>query len=153
MYSGGMNHQRTEVWECEHAIEMSALPEAIWSLFRDVASWPQWNAGVAKIEISGPFTAGTCFTMTPTGQDAVTTRLVEVRENVSFLDETRVGDLTVYVDHRIEVIASGRCRVVFSLEAFGPKGEEVGQAVSADFPDVLKALAAQAECVSCQVGG
>lgn len=148
-----MNHPRTEVWECEHAIEMNTSPEAIWSLFRDVTNWPQWNAGIARIEISGPFAAGTSFTMTPTGQDPVTTRLVEVRENVSFLDETRVGALTIYVDHRIEVVAQGRCRVVFSLEAFGPKGDEIGQAVSADFPDVLKALASHAECASCQIDG
>lgn len=148
-----MNHQRTEVWECEHEIEVNASPDVIWALFRDVAGWPQWNAGIAKIEINGPFEAGTQFVMTPTSQEPVMTRLVEVRENVSFLDETRIGALTIYVDHRIEGIEPGRSRVVFGLEAFGPAGDKIGPAVSADFPDVLKALASVAECAACRVAG
>ena len=148
-----MNHQRVEVWECEHGIEVNASPETIWSLFCDVASWPQWNAGIAKIEINSPFEAGAQFAMTPTGQDPVVTRLVEVRENVSFLDETRIGGLTIYVDHRIEGIEQGRSRVVFVLEAFGPEGDKIGPAVAADFPDVLKALASHAECGACRVTG
>ncbi len=133
-----------QIWECEHAIEVNASPEAIWALFQDVAGWTRWNAGIDRIELNGPFAAGTTFDMTPPGQETLRTRLVEVIENVGFLDETVVGDLRIFVDHRIEVLGRNQCRVVYSLEAFGPSCDEVGPLVSADFPQVLGALSALA---------
>jgi len=141
-----MNDQKPKVWEIEHDIETKASAEAIWTLFRDVSGWRRWNAGIEKIEIHGPFEAGTEFVMTPSGQEPVTTRLVEVSENAGFVDETRVGDLRIFVDHHIETMNSGRTRVVFSLEAFGSSCDEIGPVVSADFPEVLKALVSLAEC-------
>lgn len=143
-----MNSTKPTVWEFEYAVETSATPKAIWTLLRDVERWPQWNAGVEKIEIDGPFAAGTFFTMTLPGEDAIRTRLVEVQEGRSFLDETRIGELRIFVDHRIEPLARGRTRVVYSIEAFGPNCDEVGAAVSADFPQVLRSLAALAEAES-----
>ena len=141
-----MNNEQLQVWEIEHDIETKASAESIWSLFKDVSGWRQWNAGIEKIEIHGPFEAGTKFLMTPPGQEPITTRLVEVSENAGFVDETRVGDLRIFVDHRIEPMNSGRTRVVFSLEAFGSSCDEIGPQVSADFPEVLKALVSLAEC-------
>lgn len=145
-----MKHDDPPVWECEHEIVVNAGPETIWRLLEDVAGWPQWNAGIARIEIDGPFTAGTRFVMTPPGQEPLTTRLVEVRENAGFVDETRVGELRIFVDHQLEPLERNRTRMVFSLEAFGAGCEIVGPGVAADFPDVLKALAARAEALACE---
>jgi len=133
------------MWKNEHSIETSASPEVIWSFFRDVAGWKKWNAGIEKIEIHGPFAAGTEFFMTPPGQETLSTRLIEVRENEVFVDETRVGDLVVLVTHRIARVGAGRTRVTFAIEANGPGCDEIGPAVSADFPDVLKSLVRLAE--------
>ena len=144
-----MKDQKVSVWEGEHSIEINASAEAIWALFKDVAGWKRWNAGIETIELHGPFAAGTEFTMKPPGQDALTTQLVEVTENSGFLDKTCVGELSVFVDHRIVAIASGRCRVTYSTEAFGPSCDEIGPMVSADFPEVLKALATMVECEAC----
>jgi hypothetical protein len=148
-YNGAMKDPRPEVWDCEHEIEVNAAPETIWALFCDVPGWTRWNAGIAKIEINGPFEADTEFFMTPPGQEPLVTRLVEVRENAGFVDETQVGELSIFVDHRIEPIEPGRCRVVYSLEAFGPSCGEIGREVAADFPQVLQALATLAESISC----
>ena len=147
---GAMKDQKVSVWENEHSIEINASAEVIWALFKDVAGWPRWNAGIETIELHGPFAAGTNFTMKPPGQDALTTQLVEVSENAGFLDKTCVEELSVFVDHRIETIAEGRCRVTYSIEAFGPSCDEIGPMISADFPEVLKALAEIAECEACR---
>jgi hypothetical protein len=143
---GMMKDHKVSVWENEHSIEINASPEVIWALFKDVAGWKRWNVGIEEIELHGSFAAGTEFTMKPPGQDALTTQLVEVSENFGFLDKTCVGELSVFVDHRIEPIGEGRCRVTYSIEAFGPSCDEIGPMISADFPDVLKALAEIAEC-------
>ncbi|MDB5298248.1 MAG: hypothetical protein JWO31_4231 [Phycisphaerales bacterium] len=134
-------------WRCEHTIEAAADPGVVWQLFRDVPGWPRWNAGAERIDIAGPFQTGTEFRMTVPGPErqTLTSRLLAVAEGESFEDETRVGDVVVRVLHRVRPTGAGRCRIAFSLVAVGPDRAEVGGAASADFPDVLKALARVAE--------
>ena len=135
----------SQVWRVEHAIETSATPEIIWSIFRDVPGWKDWNAGIETIEIDGPFATGTWFTMKPPGEDPLRSKLVDVRENVCFVDETRVGDLVVAVAHRIESRAAERTCITYAVEANGPGASEIGPAIASDFPAVLAALVNRAE--------
>ena len=138
-----MNEQ--QVWRGEYGIETSATADIIWSIFRDVPGWKTWNAGIERIDIDGPFEAGTWFTMKPPGEDSLRSKLVEVRENACFVDETRLGELAIIVAHRIESLGAGRTRIVYAVEAFGPEAAEIGPAVASDFPQVLAALAKLAE--------
>ena len=138
-----MNEQ--QVWRGEYSIETSATPDTIWSIFRNVPGWKVWNAGIEQIDIDGPFSTGTWFTMKPPGQDPLRSRLVEVRENECFVDETCIGDLAVIVAHRIESIGAGRTRIAYAVEASGPEAAEIGPAVASDFPEVLASLAKLAE--------
>ena len=132
-------------WQHEYSIETHAAPEAVWGLFRDVTGWKAWNAGIEEIALDGPFTAGTELTMKPPGQEALRSRLVEVRENECFVDETRVDDLVVTVAHRIERLDAARTRVTYAVAAAGPGAAEIGPMVASDFPDVLASLARCAE--------
>jgi hypothetical protein len=63
------------MWTNEHSIETAASPDAIWRLWSDVAGWPEWNADIEHIEISGPFAPGSTITMTPIGQDPIELRI------------------------------------------------------------------------------
>jgi Polyketide cyclase / dehydrase and lipid transport len=137
-----------QAWRSEYAIETPAAPNIIWSIFRDVPGWKTWNAGIEHIEIDGPFSTGTWFTMKPPGQDLLRSQLIDVRENECFVDETRVGPLTVTVAHRIEVLGAGRTRIVYAVYANGPDASEIGPAVASDFPQVLASLAKLAEARS-----
>ena len=137
-----MNEQ---TWQGEYAIETSATPDVIWHIFRDVSGWKTWNAGIEYIEIDGPFAAGTWFTMKPPGQDALRSKLIEVRENACFVDETRVGDLVIAVAHRIESLGADRTRIVYAVDANGSEAAEIGPAVASDFPEVLASLVKLAE--------
>jgi hypothetical protein len=134
-----------QIWRGEYAVETSAAAEIIWSIFRDVPGWKTWNAGIEHIEMEGPFSAGTWFTMKPPGEDSLRSRLVEVFENECFVDETRVGDLAITVAHRIETLGGGRTRVTYAAEAIGPDAAVIGPAVASDFPQVLASLAKLAE--------
>jgi len=138
-----MSNENT--WRTEYAIETSATPETIWSIFRNVPAWKDWNAGIEQIDIDGPFASGTWFTMKPPGEEALRSQLVDVRENVCFVDETRVGDLAILVAHRIEPLGPARTRIVYAVDASGPQAAKIGPAVSADFPEVLASLAKLAE--------
>ena len=133
------------IWRIQHSIQTTATPAAIWRVLVDVPGWKRWNRGIETIELDGPFEAGTWFTMKPPGQAPLRSRLVDVRANEAFVDETRVGDLVVTVAHRLEPLGAGRTRVTYEVEAAGPEASEVGPVVASDFPEVLAALAALVE--------
>jgi Polyketide cyclase / dehydrase and lipid transport len=147
-YVGEVTMNGEQVWRGEYRIETSATPDIIWSIFRDVPGWKSWNAGIEHIDIDGPFSTGTWFTMKPPGEDPLRSRLVEVRENECFVDETRIGYLAITVAHRIQSLGAGRTRIAYAVEARGPEASEIGPAVASDFPEVLAALAKLAEARS-----
>ena len=133
------------MWTHEQSIETSASPARVWQLFVDVARWKDWNAGIEKIEIHGPFADGTTFTMQPPGQDVITSKLIDVKPNEGFTDETVVDDTRVIVSHRLVMLPSGRTKIIYSTEITGPAADEFGPMVTSDFPEVLAALKRLAE--------
>jgi uncharacterized protein YndB with AHSA1/START domain len=114
-----------------------------------MAAWPEWNDGIEKIEIDGPFAVGTTFTMTSPGEDPVTLRLVEIVPGELFTDEMDAGDFVVRTMHRLEPLEGGGTRVVYRTEITGAAADQVGPhlgpAITADFPEVLAALVHLAE--------
>ena len=86
--------------------------------------------------------------MTPVGMDPVRMRLGDVRPNELSIDETPLDDVLVRVAHRIQRIADNQTRVTHHMQITGPSadsiGPELGPAISADFPEVMAALAALA---------
>jgi hypothetical protein len=133
------------MWSHEESIVVSAAPATIWKFFSDVARWKDWNAGIEKIEIHGPFQNGTSFTMQPPGQDSLTSTLLEVKLNERFTDETVVDETRVLVSHELVPIEAGRTKIIYRTEITGPGAAEIGPMVTSDFPDVLAALKRLAE--------
>jgi hypothetical protein len=133
------------MWTHEESIETSAAPARIWKLFSDVVGWKRWNAGIAKIEMTGPFAAGTTFFMQPPGDAGFTSTLLDVRENELFTDETMIDGTRVVVHHRITPLASGGTKIIYSTEITGPHAAQFGPMVTSDFADVLMALKELAE--------
>jgi hypothetical protein len=137
------------MWSNEQSIETSASPEAIWRLWSDVAGWPEWNADIEHIEISGPFAAGSTISMTPVGEDPIELRIAEAIEPRLFVDEAKLEGIVVRTIHRVEDLEGDRSRVVYRMEISGPAadsvGAELGPQISADFPETLSALVQRAE--------
>ena len=137
------------VWAVEHSVETNAKAEAVWRLWADVERWPEWNAGVERIELRGPFAVGSTILMTPPGDDTVELRITEAAEPELFVDEADGGDFVVRTTHRVEGVDDERSRIIYRMEITGPAAETVGPEngpeISGDFPEVLAALAARAE--------
>ncbi|MFC9930105.1 polyketide cyclase [Streptomyces sp. NPDC127190] len=133
------------MWEYEHSIETSATPEAIWRLWADVENWGTWNAEIEKIEMDGPFAAGTQITMTPPGDDPVLLRIAEAVEDELFVDEARFNGLLLRTMHRIDRIDQDRIRVAYRMEITGTGADEVGPqigpGITADWPETMASLA------------
>jgi hypothetical protein len=118
-------------------------------LWSDVERWPEWNADIERIEISGPFAAGSTISMTPVGEATIELRIAEAVEPDLFVDEADLGDVVVRTTHRVERIDGARNRVIYRMEISGPAadrvGPELGPQISADFPEVIAALVELAE--------
>jgi uncharacterized membrane protein len=128
------------MWMTEHSIETDVPLDAIWRAWAEVARWPEWNADIERIELTGPFATGSKIAMTPYGQDPVHLRVADVIDGQQFIDEADVAGTVVRTTHRIDALDEHRVRVVYRLEASGPAAEEIGPAISADFDDTLSAL-------------
>jgi uncharacterized protein YndB with AHSA1/START domain len=138
------------MWEYEYSVETTADRAALWRCWSDMASWPEWNDGIAELQVEGPFEVGTAFAMTAPGEDEpVRMRLTEIVPGELFTDEMDGGEFVVRTVHRLDPADAGRTRVVYRTEITGPAADEVGPrfgpAITADFPDVLTALVRRAE--------
>ncbi|WP_112239908.1 SRPBCC family protein [Kribbella monticola] len=136
------------MWTTEYTQTTDAAPEALWELLRDVDGWGAWNEGIESIAVDGPVAVGATFQMKPPGEDAVTSRIVELEEKRLITDVTELGDLAIRVAHQLDPAPGGETTVTFRMEISGPAadsiGEEIGTAISADFPNVIAALVAAA---------
>ena len=132
-------------WSRQYVRDSLAPPELVWAEWADVATWPAWNAGVVAIELEGPFRTGTWFTMRLPDGTVLRSQLLEVEAPRRFVDETACGDTRIRVDHRVAPLPQGGCRITLEVAADGPEAAAIGEGASADFPEVLAALAQRAE--------
>ena len=139
------------MWTYTHSLETSASADAIFALYADVATWPTWDASLERMELEGPFAAGTRGTMVMQGQDPLPMRLVAVDAGRGFEDETPVPDagVVVRVLHRLEPVRGGGTVITHTVTIDGPAadavGPTIGAAITGDFPQNMAALAALAE--------
>lgn len=123
----------------------TASRATVWALWSDINLWSTWNPGLDHATLVGPFVSGAEFSMTPSGQDAMTSRLTNVEDGYAFTDETVLGDISVTVEHRIVPQDQGPLAIVYSARVAGPGAEHIGAAITSDFDEVLAALVKLAE--------
>lgn len=130
-----------------HTVEADVSAEAIWSLYEDVSTWPEWDAQAEWVTRDGPLAAGTTGEMKFEGQDPLAYRLATVQPGREFVDETPVGELVVRVSHVLEPLGAGRVRITYSAQIDGPaeQADEIGPAITSDFPDTIASLVALAK--------
>jgi hypothetical protein len=137
------------MWANEHSVETTAAPEAIWRLWADVPGWLAWNGDIERIELVGPFAAGSRILMTPIGEEPVELRIAESVEPELFVDEADLGEVVVRTIHRVQRLGGEGARVTYRMEITGSAadtvGPQVGPVISGDFPQTLAALVERAE--------
>ncbi len=129
--------------------ETAALPQRIWELWSDPATWPVWNPDVEAIALDGPFATGTTGRMTTRsgGQHQIT--LASVEPGRAFQLETSVLPGARFA-FRCEVLPTpDGSRIGQSLRMRGPLAplysRMMGERVAASFGPLLDGLARHAE--------
>ncbi|MBS2545546.1 SRPBCC family protein [Catenulispora sp. NL8] len=138
------------MWNYEFSAEAEVTPHAVWTLWADPLGWHTWNEGAGKVEMDGPFAAGTRFTMTPPGQDPIRMTITEVVPDQAWVDVCELPELVITTHHLIEEIGligeagDSRTKVVYRTEITGEAADEVGPElgpqICADFPEVVGKL-------------
>ncbi|MEU8586949.1 SRPBCC family protein [Streptomyces sp. NPDC048664] len=134
------------MWEFEHTVEADVTTAQVWARYADTATWPEWDEGLERVTLAGPFEAGVTGTLTPQGQEALPFVLTEVVPDKGFTDETVIPDtVTLRFVHLLTPLPGDRTRITHRLEIEGPAadrmGPELGPRIGADFPDAMAALA------------
>jgi uncharacterized protein YndB with AHSA1/START domain len=135
-------------WTVEYSGTCRAEPARVYEILSAPERWHEWNAGVRRVEMNGPFAAGTTAVMVLPDGTELPFRFIHVEHDSGFTDETPVPDtgVVVRVHHELTPVPGGTS-ITYRCEADGPPeaAAEVGAQVSADFPDVIAALVARAE--------
>lgn len=116
------------MFEREFTAVSTATPEVLWPLYADVSRWKTWDEGVADVSLDGPFVTGTRGVLTLHGQAPLTFTLAEVTPGVSFVDETRVGPMTVRFRHTLRRLTCGT-QVTHHVSVEGPGAAKLGAAL------------------------
>ena len=128
-------------WSKSYSCDVAASQQVIWQALSDAGSWKLWNPGVKSVQLDGSFATGTWFSMELPDGEVIRSELIDVIAPQRFIDETLVGETLIRVEHSIEAMAGDQCRVIYAVTSQGPDAQAIGDAVSADFPDVLARLA------------
>jgi Polyketide cyclase / dehydrase and lipid transport len=109
------------LFECEATFE--AEPAAVWTVWTDVARWPEWDVSKEIARLDGAFQPGACGWAKQRGNLGGSFTLTAVDAGRRWVTECPVPLGKVVFDHLLEPVAGGRVRVVKRAEVqggFGP---------------------------------
>ena len=137
------------MWNTQHRAHTDAPASAVWSALRDLHSGIPLGPASDSFELHGPFAVGTEITVTPQGQDAMTSTIVELEPERVYADRTVFGELALTFRHTLAPTAGGGTDVTHTLEIDGPGadavGPELGPQIAGDFPVAMDELLRAAE--------
>ena len=132
------------MWTTEHSTTTDVPAAAIWSALRDLHSGSPIGTNSDRFELHGPFAVGTQVSVTPQGQDTMTSVITEIEEERRYADVTRYGDLALEFRHTLTPLPDGGTRVTHRLQIDGASadqvGPELGPQISSDFPAAMDEL-------------
>jgi hypothetical protein len=141
------------MWTTQHTATTSAPASAVWSALRDLHSGIPLGPASDRFELHGPFAVGTRITVTPQGQEAMTSRIVELEPERVYADRTEFGPLALTFRHTLSE-RDGVTEVTHTLEIAGEgadeAGPELGPQIAGDFPVAMAELLAAAQARAAQ---
>jgi hypothetical protein len=133
----------------EHTLETSAAPEAVWGIWSQPETWPEWNPDVTAISLKGPLAAGAQGSMTTTrgGPHDVVIESVEPGRSFWLVSTGLPGHKLAF---RCQVLPSGAgSRISQGVEIRGPLAglfsAMMGKKIAQSFEPLLRGLKQRAE--------
>lgn len=137
------------MWTTDFTATTAASAQQVWAALKALHSGTPLGPNSDAFQLRGPFAVGTLVTVTPQGQEAMESTIVELEPGQLYADQTRYGDLILTFRHRLIPIPAGETQVTHTLEITGGGADQVdpelGPQTSGDFPDAMAELLAAAE--------
>jgi hypothetical protein len=136
------------VWSFEYQHPTTAGPEAVWSLWSDVAAWPEWDVDLDVVTLDGDFAAGAQGTLKPKDMDAFPFTITRAEPDRGYTDETPLPGAVLRFEHDLLPAEEGiviRQRVTMDGPAANEYFEHFGGKIILDVPAALARLAEKAE--------
>jgi hypothetical protein len=139
------------MWTFEYTHPTTARPDAIWRLWSDVASWPEWDVDLEVVTLDGDFAPGARGTLKPTGMDVFPFVLTRAERDRGYSDETPLDGAVLRFDHDLVSTDAGT-QIRQRVTVDGPAANEYFAPLAAniilDIPQALGRLADKAERLS-----
>lgn len=137
------------MWTTDHTAATTAPASAVWSALRDLHRGIPLGPASDAFELHGPFAVGTEVTVTPQGQEPMTSTIVELDPERVYADRTVFGELALTFRHTLTATPDGGTAVTHTLEIDGEGadavGPELGPQIAGDFPVAMAELLRAAE--------
>jgi uncharacterized protein YndB with AHSA1/START domain len=108
------------LFECEATFE--AEPDAVWKVWTDVASWPEWDISKEVAQLDGPFEPGARGWAKQRGHLGGSFTITAVDPGRRWVTECPVPLGKVVFDHVLQPADAGRVRVAKRAEVQGGSG-------------------------------
>lgn len=115
----------------------------LWGFYSDVNKWPEWDAGMEKVELSGVFEKGTKGVMYMIGMPPLPFTLEEVETEKKFVNSSGMGEIVVQFGHFISKDSKDTYTVKHTVTITGPDDEQIqamGSGIVAGIPASMKKL-------------
>lgn len=106
----------TQRWDYAPSRDADVAPGAVWALYRDPSTWPDWKYGVQGVDLDGPVAEGAEGLITVASGEALPIRITEVSEGEGYTSETELAEgVTLVMRHRVTPLADGRSRITHQV--------------------------------------
>ncbi|WP_433003910.1 SRPBCC family protein [Kribbella sp. CA-294648] len=133
-------------WDYAPSVETTASPDAIWSQYADVASWPEWKHQVERVELDGPLATGITGRIVIEGRPPMPYRIVSATPGRGYVSETELGEgIVLRIEHVLTELPDGGTRITHRVNvpraALDLLGHEFSPALNDGMRRTLHALA------------
>jgi len=108
------------LFECETSFE--ADPDAVWKVWTDVASWPEWDVSKEIAQLDGPFEPGVRGWAKQRGNLGGAFTITVVDPGRHWVTECPVPLGAVTFSHTLEAAGPGQVRLVKRADVHGGSG-------------------------------
>ena len=105
------------LFECEATLE--ACPSAVWSVWTDVARWPEWDVSKEITRLDGPFEPGASGWAKQRGNLGGPFTITAVEPGRRWVSECPLPLGKIVFDHVLEPVDKDRVRVVKRVDVEG----------------------------------
>lgn len=106
-------------WRVQAGADTRATTQAVWDLWAEVGSWPQWDESLEWCKLSGPFAQGSKGELKPKKWPVSHFVIVSAREGREFSNVCRMPFTQMTFHHTVSPLDQSTTRIVHVAEVKG----------------------------------